>query len=330
MSWTMESLSDLATGYWKSGVLASAVKLNLFAAFEDGPANSETLALKTNSAERHLRNLLDAMVSLNLLSVSNGLYDIESSARDFLSPSGSMSMLGALRYNNDLYPLWEDLDVCVRNGDQVIPKDNHLGFDPEKTRHFVLGMHSRALGMAPGLIPAIPINGHTRLLDVACGPATFSRHLLAANPNLHATAFDLPPILKISEELTQASDVADRMAFHPGDYHNDPLPTGFDAVLYCGALHQESQESARDVFEKIFKALDPGGTALVIDLMTDTSRTAPVMSTLFSLNMLLTSPGGEVFSDSDTMSLMKEVGFTDMVRNEAPGTPYWVISATKA
>ena len=243
---------------------------------------------------------------------------------------GSMSMLGALHYNNDLYPLWGQLDTCVRNGDQVIPKDNHLGFDPEKTRHFVLGMHSRALGMAPSLIPAIPINGHARLLDVACGPATFSRHLLQANPALHATAFDLPPILAISEELTRASDVGERMSFQPGDYHSDTLPTGFDAALYCGALHQESQASALDVFQKIHTALDSGGTAFIVDLMTNNERTAPIMSTLFSLNMLLTSPSGEVFSDTDTMTLLEKAGFTELARAEAPGTPYWVITAKKA
>ena len=270
------------------------------------------------------------MVSLNLLSVTDGRYDIEASARPFLSPTGPKSMLGALHYNNDLYPLWGQLDACVRNGDQVIPKDNHLGFDPEKTRHFVLGMHSRALGMAPSLIPAIPINGHSRLLDVACGPATFSRHLLAANPGLNATAFDLPPILEISEELTRASDVGERMTFHPGDYHSDTLPTGFDAALYCGALHQESQDSALDVFQKIHTALDAGGSAFIVDLMTNRDRTAPVMSTLFSLNMLLTSPSGEVFSDTDTMSLLEEAGFTNLSRTEAPGTPYWIITAKKA
>ena len=132
MTWTMESLSDLATGYWKSGVLAAAVKLNLFGALDAGPADAPTLADKTSTSERHLRNLLDAMVSLNLLSVTDGRYDIEASARPFLSPTGPKSMLGALHYNNDLYPLWGQLDACVRNGDQVIPKDNHLGFDPEK------------------------------------------------------------------------------------------------------------------------------------------------------------------------------------------------------
>ncbi len=329
MNWTMESLSDLATGYWKSGVLSAAVKLQLFAAFENGPTSCNAAAQELGCSARHLEILMNALVSINVLTLSDGLYAIEPSAQDYLSPTGSMSMLGALQYNNDLYPLWGMLDKCVTQGDQVIPKDNHLGFDPEKTKHFVLGMHSRALGMAPNLIPAINLNGHRKLLDVACGPATFSRQLLSTHKDLTATAFDLPPILAISEELTKSTDVADRMSFHPGDYHNDPLPTGYDAVFYCGALHQETPASAKQVFEKIYASLDDGGTAFIVDLMTDTTRTAPIMSTLFSINMLLTSPGGEVFSDTDTMALLEEAGFKDLSRSEASGTPYWVITAQK-
>ena len=330
MTWSMQSLSDLATGYWASSVLSTAVKLNLFPVVNGDGTDANAVATALETSARHTGILLDALVSLNLLTRDEGVYRIEQSAQPFLSPDSPTCILGALRYNIDLYPLWGNLDACLKTGAPVIPQDAHLGKDPSFTRNFALGMHSRALAMAPVLIPALNLDGRGRLLDVASGPATFTRFLLEKYPELTASAFDLPPILAVAEELTEASDVKDRLDFHPGSYLEDTLPTGYDAVLYCGALHQENHESAGRVFGMIHDSLQTGGRAYIVDLMTDAEGTSPSMSLLFSLNMLLTSPRGQVFSDTETMELMSAAGFTNLNRTEAPGSPYWIVTGDKA
>jgi SAM-dependent methyltransferase len=329
MNWTMESLSSLATGYWGSSVLSAAVSLDLFRTVDGDGNTAEEVAALLELSDRHSLVLLNALVSLDLLKIEDGRYRIEESAVPFLSPSSPSCILGALRYNIDLYPLWGRLADCIKEGEPVIPKDAHLGNDPQKTRNFVMGMHSRALAMAPTLVPHLDMSDRKRLLDVASGPATFSRFIIEKYPDLALTAFDLPPVLAVAEELIMKTTVAERVDFHPGNYRTDNLPTGFDAVFYCGALHQENKETALQLFKKIYASLDEGGRLYVVDLMTNEAGTAPAMSVLFSLNMLLTSPFGQVFSDSDTMALLSEAGYRDLSSKDAKGSPYTIITALK-
>jgi len=170
-------------------------------------------------------------------------------------------------------------------------------------------------------------------------------------PGLRVTQFDLPPVLAVARELAQGNP---RISFVPGDYHHDPLPGGapggrvlpngalgdralpngalgdralpFDTVLYCGALHQETPESAAALFKKIRASLAPNGRAVIVDLMTDATSTNPVFARLFSINMMLTNEGGRVFTLDETETLLRGAGFTQTT-SRLLDIPYGVVVA---
>ena len=328
----MNDIMRLATGYWPAAALNAAVTLGLFDALDAAPLPADAVASRLNTSPHHTRELLDALAGLALLEKNGGKYAIAATAQKFLSPRGEASILGALRYNNDLYPIWGKLAESVRCGKPAVPPHAHLGDDPERTRRFVLGMNSRALGLAPSLLPALEIADNTALLDVACGAGTFSRLLAEKMPGLRVTQFDLPPVLAVARELAQGNP---RINFVPGDYHHDPLPGGsrgrspssaFDTVLYCGALHQETPESAAALFKKIRASLAPNGRAVIVDLMTDATSTNPVFARLFSINMMLTNEGGRVFTLDETETLLRGAGFTQTT-SRLLDIPYGVVVA---
>ncbi len=334
MSWNIEQITELATGFWQSSALAAAVQLRLFDAIEPKGSDAEMVAAKVGSSARHTGELLDALAALGILEkftseAGAGVYRIRPSAAQFLTSAGQYCILDALEFNADLYPLWARLPDSVRNGKPALPPGAHLGGDPARTLRFVRGMHSRALAMIPAVIPSLETANCTKLLDVASGPGTFSCALAEMNPALQVTLFDLPPVLAAAKELIAGRDVAPRVSFQGGDYHTDALPEGFDAVLYCGALHQESPESAAGVFAKIFRALQPRGRLYVVDMMLRKDRTEPVFSALFSLNMMLTSPSGRVFTDEETRRLAAEAGFINVRCVRLANCPYWLIAAEK-
>ncbi|MCL1888048.1 MAG: acetylserotonin O-methyltransferase [Kiritimatiellaeota bacterium] len=320
--WTMNSLMQLATGYWPAAALNAAVTLGVFEAL---PLSAGALAQRLATSPRHTRELLDALAGLGLLEKKSNAYAIAATAQKFLSPRGEACMLGALRYNADLYPVWGKLAETVRCGKPAVPPHAHLGGDPERTRRFALGMNSRALGLAPSLLPALEIPDHTTLLDVACGAGTFSRLLAERLPGLRVTQFDLPPVLGVAGELAQGNP---RVSFAPGDYHADPLPGPFDTILYCGALHQETPEAAVALFRKIRASLTPGGRAVVVDLMTDASAVNPVFARLFSINMMLTNEGGRVYALDEVEGLLREAGFAAVSPRLLGDIPYGVVSAS--
>jgi SAM-dependent methyltransferase len=336
MTWTMGRLMDLATGYWPAAALMAAVELDLFEPLRDGArAPAAGLASACGGSERGLRELLDALVALEVLVRDDaGAYAIAPAAAPLLDPASPACALGALRYNRDLYPLWGRLADAVRAGTPVLPAGAHLGDDPARTRRFVLGMHSRALGLAPALLPAMALPpagtaGPFRLLDVGSGPGTFSRMLAEAAPRLQVLQLDLPPVLAVAHELAAASPARDRIEYHPADYRKDPLPGPVDGVLYCGALHQEDEASARALFGRLHGALREGGALRVVDLMIAPGRRGPAFAHLFSLQMLLTSPRGRVFGEDETAVLLAEAGFRDLETRRCDGVPYSVISARR-
>lgn len=329
MNWNIDRLTELATGYWKSGVLSAAVELGLFEEIDDKSLNVSEIASLLKTSERHTADLLDALTALELLVKRDEHYALEPGAAQLLRRSSPTCILDALKFNLDLYQLWGHLSKSVKDGKPVMPPEAHLGQSPDWTRRFVLGMHSRALAMAPALLPAIDLRGCNSLLDVASGPGTFSRLLAEKYPKLQVTLFDLPPVLEIARELTQKIPVADRVKFLPGDYRGDEFAGTYDAALFCGAIHQEEPASATKVLKKIGKALAGGGRLFVVDMMLEPDRTSPLFSSLFSLNMMMTSHAGRVHAGEAIEKMLADSGFTEIHCTRLKESPYWVISARK-
>lgn len=330
MSWTMQSLMDLATGYWRSAALTAAVDLELFEAMAaSGGVTAEDAAARTGASVRHTRELMNALVAMGLAAVQHGRFRLAPDAARFLDPSSPTCLLGALRYNADLYPLWGRLAHAVRHGAPVVPPRTHLGLDAAATRRFAMGMHSRALALAPHLLPSLDLAGTGTLLDVGAGPGTFSRLLAEQNHSLEVVQLDLAPVLALARELAMQSPAAPRLSFAEADYRADDYGGPFDAALYCGALHQESPESAAAVLRRIAAALRPGGRAWVVDLMLDEGGAGPLFPCLFSLSMALTSPIGRVYEAREAAAMVREAGFRNVTIRRLFEIPYTVVSGVR-
>jgi len=329
MRWTVDKLTDLATAYWDAAALGAAVELGVFEALGGKGATAEEVARATGANPEHLARLLDALVALRVLVRRSSRYRPDPGVAPLLSRSSPTCLLDALRFNTHMYPIWGRLAECVRSGGPAAAPEEHLGGNPELTRRFVLTMHSRALAMAPAVLPALHVMGHRRLLDLASGPGTFSRLLAERITGLEVTLFDLPPVLEIARELTAGSPAADRVRFHPGDYRKDPLPGGFDAVLFCGALHQEDPSTAAPLLRAIHDALTPRGTLTIVDMMLAADRGGPKFSALFSLNMMLTSRNGRVFDEIELSDLARKAGFPELSVERLENSPYWILRASR-
>lgn len=329
MDWTFERLMDLATGYWDAAVLAAGAELRVFDILGTDGSSSERIAQETGTSHPYMTRLLDALTSLDILRKEDDRYALAPGLNAFLSRSSPACLLDALAFNADLYPLWGQLALSVREGKPVLPPSTHLGADESRTRHFVLGMHSRALAVAPLLLPHLDVHSKGPLLDVASGPGTLSRLLAEENAGLAVTQFDLPPVLAVARELADSSPASDRLSYVEGDYRADELPPGFQAVLLSGAIHQEDPESAEIILAKIFRSLVPGGRVWIVDMMLGADGVHPKFSALFSLNMMLTSRAGRVFTDVELTTLLKRNGFADPECARLEDGPYWIINARR-
>ncbi|MFZ2053083.1 MAG: methyltransferase [Candidatus Aminicenantales bacterium] len=327
-----DRIIEMASAFYESSVLFAASDLGVFGKVAElGEAGAEAVAAACGLDRRGARLLLDACVALGLLLKTGDRYRNSPEAAAFLVPGSPGDLSGAIRYNRDVYGAWGKLKEMVRTGKPVERPELHLGEDPERTRTFVLAMHSRALGIGGAVVPLLDLAGRKKLLDVGGGPGTYSTLIAQAFPGIECTVLDLPEVVRVAADLILQAGAQDRVKTLSGDYHETAFPGGQDAVIFFGVLHQESPEAILTLVSRTYQAMAPGGALYVLDMMTDVSHTRPKFSALFGLNMALTTPHGWVFSQDELKGWLLEAGFTDFLcRPLPPPMPHWLASAKKA
>jgi len=312
---------QMATGYWASSILLTANRLGLFSAISGGATGIAVIAEKLTLAPYPLDGFLNALVSLGYLEKQGDGYSNTPISNAFLVEGRPGYLGNALKYSDDLYPVWGKLEETLRSGKPALAHNEILGDDPEKTKHFVLGMHNRALGIGQSLTAALDLTGRKKLLDVGGGPATYSCLLAMKNPTLTSRSMDLPAVVAIAKTIVEEFKLADRVAPMVGNYHQESYPGGNDVVLCSGMLHRETAESCRAILKKAFDALDPGGLVIVHDVLANEAKTGPAFSMLFGLNMALTAEYGTVHSSEEIARWMGEAGFVKTELKTLP--PPW-------
>jgi ubiquinone/menaquinone biosynthesis C-methylase UbiE len=323
-------ITELATAYWRSMTLLAANRLGIFKHLALDSLSADELGERCGAPPRSLGLLLNGLVGLGLLELNDGRYRNGSAARTFLVPGGPAYLGEAIRYAEDLYPVWGRLADSVLENRPATTPESLLGADPEKTRNFVLGMHNRALGIARSLAASLDLSGRRHLLDVGGGPGTYAAILVEETAGLRATVLDLEPVTRICRELLAESEARDRIEVLPGDYHEIAFPPA-DVVLMSGILHRETESSARALLAKAFEALSPGGAVVVADVhFADDRKVSPPFTALFALNMLLTSAHGSAHAETEISRWLADAGFRGIeVKPLPPPMPHSIVSGTK-
>ena len=126
------------------------------------------------------------------------------------------------------------------------------------------------LAMALVAEAAAATTPHARhALDVGCGAGNYTLKLLERLPNLDATLIDLsqPMLDRAGERLSRAT--AGRITTLQADIREvEPPDEEFDLVLAAAVLHHlRGDQEWRDVFAAFHRALRPGGSLWVFDLV---------------------------------------------------------------
>ncbi len=144
-------------------------------------------------------------------------------------------------------------------------------------------------------------------------------------PEAHVVAQDWPKVLAVAEANANAAGVGSRHHSLPGNAFTVDFGAGFDLVLITNFLHHFDEATCIRFLRKVRAALDPGGRLVTLEFIPNEDRVSPPRAAAFSLNMLLQTPAGDAYTESDLFRMLNAAGFTSHKVCEVPQSPEKVI-----
>ena len=284
---------DLIDAFRRSKTMFTAVELGVF---EATPTTAASFSALARSDERATELLLDACVSLGLLTKTDGEYKNTPEAETYLKRTSPHTLAGyALYSNNVLWRLWDRLPDAVREGTHRWPQAfgmqgpifSHFFKTDEAMRTFLTGLHGFGMLSSPQAIAAHDLSGVEHFVDLGGGTGHLALAFLDKYPNAKATVFDLPQVIPLTREITE-----NRVATIAGDFFHDPLPPS-DCYAVARILHDWSLPKIQTLLTRIHQALPANGRLLICEMLVNDARTGPTRSLMQSLNMLTCTEGQE-------------------------------------
>ena len=307
-------MGDIVMGdiraFMKSRVILTAAELDFFTRLHDTPAAAEELAGESGLDLRAAVRVLDCLITLGLLRKENGKYCTTESG-SCLSSRHPETMRPMVMHMSHLWDNWSRLTDVVAHGPGSQAKPG-LEMDQESRNAFIGAMHVIARSLSEDIAATYDSSRFTRLLDIGGASGTYTIAFLNKNPAMTAVLFDLPSVIPLAKRRIASEGLTERVDFAEGDFYQDALPAGCDLALLSAIIHQNSPRENVDLYTKIHKSLNAGGTLLIRDHIMDESRTSPSDGAMFALNMLVNTRGGDTYTFEEVRETLRRAGFVDI------------------
>lgn len=313
-------LMEIATGYWRSKVLLSAVGLGLFTRLADAPMTLREIEDAFGLQPRPAADFLDGLVSLGLLAREGqgdgARYMNTPETAHFLDRRSAGYLGGILElWEERNFRMWADLTEALRTGraqseikHSARPFFESLYEDPRRLEAFMSAMTGASIANFQLLADGFPFRRYRTLTDVGGADALLSRLVAKAHPHISCTTFDLPPVTAIARKAIAAEGLDARISAVAGDFFVDPLPEA-DVVTMGMILHDWDLQRKKDLVRKAYAALPEDGAFIAIEALIDDARRVNTFGLMMSLNMLLEFGDAFDFTAEEFRSWSEEAGF---------------------
>jgi len=297
------------TAFMRSRIILTAAELDLFTRIHEKPAGLQEMAREMAFDERALTRLLDCLASFGFLEKQDGRYHVSEEGK-LLSSHHPETLLPAVRHMVNLWDSWGKLTHIIKNGPDRQRKPIEEQLSEKHVKSFMGAMHVIARGLSREIAEFYDAGPYKRLLDIGGGLGTYTIAFLKKNPHMQGVIFDMENVIPLTRETIQKAGLGDRVELVTGDFYDDELPAGCDLALLSAIIHQNSPEQNQELYSKVYRALNPGGVILIRDHIMDESRTEPEDGTLFAVNMLINTPGGDTYTFEEVKGTLETAGFT--------------------
>jgi ubiquinone/menaquinone biosynthesis C-methylase UbiE len=322
-----EQIRSLMMGYQKTAALRAAVDLHVFTAISRGATNVAAIAECCHASRRGIRILCDFLVIEGLLEKENETYRCTADNAALLDERSPQYMGGMLQFLH-APRFWEaaiHLTETVRTGRTTLG-DGIAGDEAEEWVAFASHMQPMAAGPSQFIAQLVTMEEKPkRVLDIAAGHGLYGIAVAKLAPEAEVVAQDWPKVLAVAEENARVAGVQKRHSLLPGSAFAVDFGTGFDLVLVTNFLHHFDEGTCVGFLKKVCAAMVPGGRLVTLEFIPNEDRVSPPRAAAFSLNMLLQTPAGDAYTESELFRMLNAAGFGDHDVVPVPQSPEKVI-----
>lgn len=263
-------LRTLMCGYMVTQCLAVVARLGIADELAAGAASVEDLAKRTDVDPDALFRVLRALAGLGVFEETSPRVFAQTELSAPLQENARPSMRHlALLFGGDMYQVWGSMFDSVKSGSPSFAKvfgHEHFAYlskNPASLATFTKAMAGTARGRVDALME-VDWAGTTSVVDVGGGDGTLLLELLAKQPALSGTVFDLPELQASAGQKIASAGLDARCSFRGGSFLGDDPPAA-DAYVLARVLHNWSDAHARAILARIRSAAKPGARIVIID-----------------------------------------------------------------
>jgi hypothetical protein len=262
---------EIMSGVFIAGAVSCLARLGIPDLVEHGPKSAEELAAKIGAQPRELYRLMRATASVGVLAEGSDGNFSQTPMSEVLRSNANPSLRSfAMMSGRDWHSQgWARLEHCVRTGKRALdevhgmPLFKYFEQHPEEGQIFNQTMSELSAIEAPAVADAYNFAGIGSIVDVAGGHGQMLATILARNPQMTGTLYDLPHVVEGAKNGA-LKPLMERCAVASGDMFTR-LPDGADAYIMKHILHDWPDAECIKILKSCRSGVNSGGKLLVVD-----------------------------------------------------------------
>jgi copper chaperone CopZ len=262
---------QLLNGVRVAGAVSCLAQLGIPDLVEDGPRSAEELASQTGTNPQALYRLMRATACVGVLAEGpDGTFSetpMSAVLRSNAKPSlRALAIMGGREWHGRG---WSRLEYCVRTGKQALDQVygahvfEYFKQNPEEAQIFNDTMTALSMIDGPAVAEAYSFDSIHSIVDVAGGHGLLLATILARNPHLKGTLYEVPHVLDGCRN-GPLTPVMERCTLASGDMFSS-VPAGADAYIMKHIIHDWPDELCVKILTACRKGVNAGGKLLVVD-----------------------------------------------------------------
>jgi hypothetical protein len=273
---------QLIMGFVISQAVRAAAGLQIADHLADGPKSAKELAPLVGAHAGSLHRLLRGLASIGVFTERDGGAFALTPMAEHLKREGAESVWPAAMFMVDApYLTAHELITAVRTGegnfDKVFGQSifDYIAARPGLGAIFDRMMTSFHGPETPAIAAAYDFSSFGRIVDVGGGNGEVLKAILAANPKVKGTLFDLPDVTARAKAALASDATFPRFSFETGDFFK-AVAGGGDAYILRHIIHDWNDEESVAILTRCREAMGAKGRLLVIEeIIPDGNTPAP-------------------------------------------------------